>query len=151
MKIRLATNEDARKCLDSVRDSLLWDAYFDEVSSLKMTHELIDKKQIYVAVNENDQCIGFMGIMHEACFGKFPYLAILSVSAEYRNSGIGRQLLDKFESIGFEEDDRLFVLCSDFNVKGRNFYKKNGYVECGKIEKLFKEGITEHLFVKYRK
>lgn len=150
IQIKLAKKSEAGECLDCVRDSLLWDAYFEEDSSLEMTTELIEKKQIYIAQNENGQIVGFMGIMPEGCFRKFPYLAILSISADYRNRGIGKILLDYYEEIGFEMENRLFVLCSDFNERGQAFYKNNGYVECGKIEDLYKEGIAEHLFVKYK-
>lgn len=149
VEIRLATPLDVYDCINCVKDSQLWDTYFND-DSVDLTLRFINKKQVYIARDEHNKTVGFMGLIPEGCFGKFPYLAILSVHAKYRGLGIGKQLLEKFESIGFEDCNRTFILCSDFNLKGHNFYKKNGYIECGKIDNLFKEGVAEHLFVKYQ-
>lgn len=149
MEIRKAVLEDTGACLECVKDSLLWDAYFDADTSITLIEDEIRKNRVHVAINGDNRCIGFMGIMVDGCFGKFSYLSILSVHEAYRNCGVGKELLHFFEHEGFEKENRVFVLCSDFNEKGQRFYKKNGYIECGKIPDLFKPGITEHLFVKY--
>ena len=150
MMIRKAKHEEAIECLECVKNSLLWNAYFEDESPLKLIDEDIQQNRITVAVNDEDRCIGFMSIAAAGCFHKFSYLSILSVHKEFRNRGVGKELLNHFENEGFEKEDKVFLLCSDFNVKARMFYKNNGYVECGQIPDLFKKGITEHLFVKYK-
>ncbi len=150
MIIRKATFEDAQGCVDCVRDSQLWDAYFNDEDSIGKIEEEIRKNRVTVAVSEDNQCIGFMSIIEDGCFGDFPYLALLSVHSQYRSSGIGKSLLAFYEKEGFEKAKRVFLLCSDFNKKGVLFYQNNGYEECGQISNLFKKGITEHLFVKYK-
>lgn len=150
IQISVAKPNDDKECLNCARESQLWDAYFDEVTSLEMIQKFIEKEQVYIAHDESNKCVGFMGLIKNGGFGKFPYLAILSVRAEYRSMGIGKKLLDRFEELGFQQDNRLLVLCSDFNIRGQNFYKMNGYIECGRIDDLFKKGIAEHLFVKYQ-
>jgi len=150
MIIRYGKIEDASSCLECVKNSQLWDAYFkDDPTTEKIEHEIL-KNRITVAVDSSGNCLGFMGIIDNGCFGTFPYLAILSVHSDHRNKGVGRLLLQHFEHIGFEKENRVFLLCSDFNDKGRMFYQKNGYVECGKIPDLYKKGISEYLFVKYK-
>ena len=61
-----------------------------------------------------------------------------------------KQLIHKFEEIGFQKADRVFILVSDFNIKAQTFYKGLGYKKVGKIPNLFKNGISEHLVVKYK-
>jgi ribosomal protein S18 acetylase RimI-like enzyme len=111
---------------------------------------MISKKQVYIATNKNDKCIGFMGVINNGCFDKFPYLATLAVRKRYRNKGIGEALVNKFETIGFEKADRVFILVSDFNKQAQKFYRNLGYKKVGNIPDLFKNGISENLWVKYR-
>ena len=150
INIKKARIKDALDCMNCVKKSLLWDAYFKDKPDPSSIKEAIRRKEIYVALNQNDKCIGFMGIVENGCFGNFQYLSILSVKKRYRNKEVGKLLLNKFEQMGFKKADRIFVLCSDFNVAAQKFYKRNDYFECGKIRDLFKKGISEHLFVKYK-
>jgi ribosomal protein S18 acetylase RimI-like enzyme len=150
MKIRKAKGEDALQCLECVKGPQLWDAYFKDDPSFEKIVEEIQKNRVAVYVDDQDRCIGFMGINEDGCFGKFPYLEILSVHEDYRSKGVGIELLQHFENVGFEKEDRVFLLCRDFNKRGRKFYQENGYTECGKISNLYKNGIAEYFFVKYR-
>ena len=150
-KIQIAKKGQARDCLLCVENSDLWDAYFKN----NPTHEaalekMISKKQVYVATNKNDKCIGFMGIINNGCFHKFTYLVTLAVKKNYRKKGIGEALVSKFETIGFKRADRVFILVSDFNKIAQKFYRKLGYKKVGNIPDLFKAGISENLLVKYR-
>lgn len=150
-KIQIAKNGQARDCLLCVENSDLWDAYFKN----NPTHEsalekMISKKQVYVVTNKNDQCIGFMGVINNGCFHKFSYLSILAVKKRFRNKGIGEALVNKFEDIGFNKADKVFILVSDFNKTAQKFYRKLGYKKVGNIPDLFKHGVSEDLLVKYR-
>jgi ribosomal protein S18 acetylase RimI-like enzyme len=150
-KIQIAKKGQARDCLLCVRNSDLWDAYFKANPSHESTlEEMISKKQVYVATNEKDNCIGFMGVINNGCFRKFSYLSILAVKKRYRNKGVGELLVNKFESIGFKRADIVFILVSDFNRKAQKFYRKLGYKKVGNIPNLFKLGVSENLLVKYK-
>ena len=152
INIQLAKKGQARECLLCVKDSDLWDEYFKANASLKfILEDMISEKQIYVASNKNDRCIGFMGIINNGCFRIFTYLAILAVKKKYRNKGIGKALLNKFEDIGFKREERVFILVSDFNQSAQKFYQKLGYKKVGNIPDLFKLGVSEDLLVKYKK
>ena len=138
-KIQIAKKGQSHDCLLCVINSDLWDAYFKNNPTLEaVLEEMISKKQIYVASNKNDKCIGFMGVINNGCFHKFSYLTILAVKKRYRNKGIGEALVNKFETIGFKRADRVFVLVSDFNKKAQKFYRKLGYKKVGNIPDLFK-------------
>jgi ribosomal protein S18 acetylase RimI-like enzyme len=150
-KIQIAKKGQARDCLNCVKNSDLWDAYFQNNPTHEATlEEMISKKQVYVATNKTNQCIGFMGVINNGCFQNFSYLATLAVIKRYRNKGIGKALVNKFESIGFKRADRVFILVSDFNNIANKFYGKLGYKKVGNIPDLYKAGISENLLVKYR-
>ena len=151
IKIQLAKKGQARDCLSCVKQSELWESYFkSNAAAVDDIEKMISKKQIYVALNQNNKCIGFMGIIHNGCFRKFSYLSIIAVWNGYRSKGVGKELLKKFEETGFKQADRVFLLVSDFNKKAQLLYRKLGYKNVGKIPDLFKRGISEHVMVKYK-
>jgi ribosomal protein S18 acetylase RimI-like enzyme len=151
IKIGFAKKGQASDCLSCVKNSDLWETYFKSNASAENDiEEMISKKQIYVALNQNDECIGFMGVIHNGCFHKFSYLSLIAVENGYRNKGIGKQLLKKFEKMGFKQANKVFLLVSDFNHKAQLLYKNIGYKEVGKIPDLFKKGVHEHVLVKCR-
>jgi ribosomal protein S18 acetylase RimI-like enzyme len=151
IKIQMAKKGHVKDCLACAKNSELWDAYYESnPSTMNDIKKAINKKQIYIALNKNDNSIGFMGIINNGCFSKFSYLSALAVKKRYRSKGIGKQLIQKFEEIGFRKADRVFILVSDFNKKAQTFYKRLGYKKVGKISDLFKSGISEHLLIKYK-
>jgi ribosomal protein S18 acetylase RimI-like enzyme len=151
INIQLAQKGQARECLLCVKDSDLWDEYFKTDSSHELIlEEMISEKQIYVVPNKAGRCIGFMGVINNGCFRIFSYLAILAVKREYRNKGIGKALVDKFEDIGFKREEKVFILVSDFNQSAQKFYQKLGYKRVGNIPDLYKIGVSENLLVKYK-
>ena len=151
IKIQFARKEQARDCLLCIKHSELWDTYFKSNTSAENNiKEMITKKQIYVALNKNDKCIGFMGVINNGCFRKFSYLSLIAVKKRYRGKGIGKELINKFEEIGFKKANRVFLLVSNFNKKAQLLYKKLDYKKVGKIPDLFKIGVSEHLLVKYK-
>jgi len=151
IKIHLAKKGQARDCLLCVKNSDLWNAYFKSNPAQEAAlEEMITKKQVYIASNKNGKCIGFIGVIENGCFCKFSYLSILSVKKRYRGKGIGKALVDKFEAIGFEKADRVFILVSDFNKAAQKFYRRFGYKKVGNIPDLYKVGVSEKLLVKYK-
>lgn len=129
----------------------MWDAYFKSNATAENDlEELIAEKQIHVALDKDDECIGIMGIVDKGCFHKFSYLSLIAVKEEYRGKGVGNKMLLKFEEIGFEKSDRVFLLVSDFNRRAQMFYQKWGYRQVGKVPDLFKAGIAECIMVKYK-
>ena len=52
---------------------------------------------IYVALDENEKCLGFIYYMTNGVFGSHPYLHIVAVKEGYRGCGIGKQLIKYFE------------------------------------------------------
>jgi ribosomal protein S18 acetylase RimI-like enzyme len=150
IKIQFAEKGQAPDCLSCVQHSELWETYFKSNAAAENDiEEMISQKQIHVALNHANECIGFMGVIQNGCFRKFSYLSIIAVTSEYRKKGVGRQLLKKFEEIGFEQADRVFLLVSDFNRKAQLLYSALGFQKVGEIPDLFKRGVAEYILIKY--
>ncbi len=72
IKIERAKRDQAHDCLLCIKHSVLWDTYFKSSTTAENDLKgMIAKKQIYVALNKNDTCIGFIGVLNNGCFRKF--------------------------------------------------------------------------------
>jgi ribosomal protein S18 acetylase RimI-like enzyme len=150
IRIQLANKNHVGDCLSCVKHSELWETYFQSNPAIENEiRKMIIGKQIYIALNKANQCIGFMGVIKNGCIRKFTYLSVIAVKREYRSKGIGKALIGKFEKIGFEKANKVFLLVSDFNNKAQSFYKTLGYKKVGEIPDMFKRGVSENILVKY--
>jgi ribosomal protein S18 acetylase RimI-like enzyme len=143
--------EHLKDCEEALQNSELGRRYFSrEYSAQKALQEGFAKDEIYVAVNSNNLCIGFLWFIAEGAFHAFPYLHIIAVKDEYRSQGIGKKLLKFFEDVCFEEVSKVFLVVADFNPDAKRLYESIGYTEIGPIPDLYRPGITEHLMMKTR-
>ncbi|MFZ5968343.1 MAG: GNAT family N-acetyltransferase [Bacillota bacterium] len=85
--------------------------------------------------------------MRNGAFHGFPYLHIIAIKEEFRNLGIGKELLDYFEKV-VAQSSKVFLVVADFNSKAKQLYEKCGYKEVGVIPNLYKSGVTEYLMMK---
>lgn len=137
-------------CHEALFNSELGQQYFQTSDRVnRALQEALSKEELYVAINNEGQCLGFLWPVLDGAFHIYPYLHILAIKEEYRGQGIGEQLMDYFENtISDYDNDKLFLVVADFNPKGKAFYEKLGYHEVAKIPGLYKEGVTEHLMMK---
>jgi ribosomal protein S18 acetylase RimI-like enzyme len=136
-------------CEEALLDSELGRKYFSqEGSARKAVEEGISKEELYVAVDENKNCVGFLWFMFNGIFHSFPYLHIIAVKSECRGYGIGKEMMQFFESICFKDYNKVFLVVADFNPEGKKFYEKDGYEQVGIIPSLYRDGITEFLMMK---
>ena len=140
-------------CEDALVNSQLGVRYFSkEGSARKKLEDGFAKEEIYVAIDDDDTCKGFIMFSLDGMFHSYPYLNIVAVKKESRNQGIGRILLKFFEQICFKDDyKKLFLVVADFNKEAKMLYERIGYIEVGAIPNLYREGITEHLMMKLKK
>jgi ribosomal protein S18 acetylase RimI-like enzyme len=136
-------------CKIALMNSELGRTYFaDEKKALNTITEGITKEEIFVALNDEDICIGFIWVILNGTFHSFPYLHIIAVKDEYRNLGIGKKLMEYFEKVVSEGCSKVFLVVADFNPKAKQLYQRIGYNEVGKLPNLYKNGITEYLMMK---
>lgn len=149
--IKLAKLENAQACLDCIRQSELWEAYFAErLSNLEMIENRIKQQKVHISINDESEIVGFMGISENGCFGRFHYLSILAVNSKYRGLGIGTKLINRFEELGFAKENKVFLLVSGFNTRAESLYKKLGYTKIGVVPDLFKTTVDEVFYYKPR-
>ncbi len=136
-------------CISALQKSELGRVHFSkENSAFKSVNEGISKGEIFVAINKEGLCLGFIWVVQNGAFHSFPYLHLIAVKEEYRNLGIGKKLLQYFEDTNAKENSKLFLVVADFNVGAKRLYEKVGYQEVCVIPDLYKKGIAEHLMMK---
>ncbi len=141
-----------RDCMQAVLDSLLGDYYFksaEEHLNEALMQGLV-KQEIFIAQNEEGQCIGFIWFTLDGAFYDFPYLHLVAVKKEFRGQGVGRKLLSFYEEKGFEKKSKIFLTVADFNRRAKDLYTSLGYEEIGTLPDFLKEGISEHIMMKTR-
>ena len=138
-------------CEEALVNSELGRRYFSQKGSAgKALEEGFAKEEIYIAIDNNGSCKGFIWFILDGIFHSFPYLHIIAVKEENRKCGIGKKLLKFFEDTCFKDYTKLFLVVADFNPDAKRLYEKNGYIQVGDIPNLYMEGITEHLMMKSR-
>ena len=138
-------------CEEALIISELGIKYFSQNGSARRALENgFVKKEIYVALDADNNCLGFLWFILNGIFHSFPYLHIIAIKQENRKHGIGKQLLKFFEDTCFIDYPKLFLVVADFNPSAQKLYESFGYIEVGTIPSLYREGITEHLMMKTR-
>lgn len=136
-------------CEDALVNSELGRRYFsNKGSAIKSLEEGFSKNEIYVAIDNNNNCMGFVWIIFDGIFHSFPYIHIIAVKSENRGQGIGKSLLRFVENLCFEKYSKLFLVVADFNPNAKKLYQNIGYFEIGEIPNLYRNGITECLMMK---
>lgn len=138
-------------CEDALVKSELGNRYFSTAGSARKSLESgFNKDEIYVAVDSNNKCMGFVWVITNGIFHSFPYIHIIAVKSEYRGQGIGKKLLKFVEDVYFKDYSKLFLVVADFNPDAKRLYENIGYTMIGDIPDLYRQGITECLMMKSR-
>ncbi|MGF7060655.1 GNAT family N-acetyltransferase [Brassicibacter mesophilus] len=148
LNIIKAEQEHLIDCKTALQNSDLGRIYFpQENKTIQAINEGITKQEIFVALINEGLCLGFLWYIQNGAFHSFPYLHIIAVKEEFRNLGIGKDLLSYFEMI-LAKSTKVFLVVADFNPKAKLLYQKVGYKEVGVIPNLYKGGVTEYLMMK---
>ena len=139
-------------CVEALVHSELAKVYYPtEESAESLLKEGIEKQEIYVALDERFECVGYIWFALSKMFYNFPYVRQIAVRKEFRKQGIGKKLLSFVEEIAFKDWPKLFLTVSDFNKRAKKLYQEIGFEEVGFVPDLFKDGVAEHVMVKVRK
>lgn len=136
-------------CEDALVNSELGKRYFpSEGSARKLLEEGFNKDDIFVAIDNDGNCKGFVWVALNGMFHLYPYIHIIAVKSENRSQGIGRILLKFVEDKYFEKYSKLFLVVADFNLDAKSLYERLGYNTIGDIPNLYRQGITETLMMR---
>ena len=139
-------------CVEALVHSELAKVYYPtkEIAESLLTKG-IEKQEIYVALDERFECVGYIWFALSKMFYKFPYVCQIAVRKEARGQGVGKKLLSYVEEIAFKDWPKLFITVSDFNKRAKKLYEEIGFEEVGFVPDLFKDGVAEHVMVKVRR
>jgi ribosomal protein S18 acetylase RimI-like enzyme len=136
-------------CEEALLNSELGRRYFSEEGKARRAlEEGFSEDELYVATDNNNNCMGFVWVILDGIFHAHPYVHIIAVKSENRGQGIGKKLLKYIEDIYFEKYSKLFLVVSDFNPEAKKLYKDIGYIAIGDIPNLYRQGISECLMMK---
>lgn len=151
MTIIPGTMQHHADCKHALLHSEIGDRYFAVPERAdRFLEEGLRKNEIFVALNENEDCLGYIWFALQGTFYSFPYVRNLIVKEGYRGLGVGRALLDFFHTQGFAKASCVFLTVSDFNQRAKQFYEANGYVEVGLLPDLILPGVSERIMMKKR-
>jgi ribosomal protein S18 acetylase RimI-like enzyme len=152
LAFRPAAAKDLKPCLSILMDSILGEEYFTEDTAREVLGEGITKKQVHVAV-QDDEIVGFFRLALDGVFLVFAYINLLAVKSGLRGQGIGGKLLKEAERLiradpGYPFIKKSFLLCGKINRKAKKFYEQHGYKNVSTLNDLFDKGDTEFLMMK---
>ena len=152
MNVRKASGHDVIKIVQIIFYTELGLLYFgDDMMKLERAIKAgIEKNEIYVSVNLQNECLGIIQVSKEGVFEKYPYIHFLAVDENERGKGIGTELLRYFEDVMHEKTSKLFLLVGKWNEAAHRLYERTGYRDCCEFDGFYKHGVTEILMIKER-
>ena len=151
--IKEAEEKHVVHCVNILQNTMLGTVYF---SDYKKTADLLlhalAQRGLFVALKDQEECLGFMYFMPKGVFGSYPYLHLIAVEEKYRNLGIGKQLIKYFEeNFSGYSSTKYFLTVDDFNPQARKLYESLGYQCVGELKDFYKDGITSYIMMKATK
>ena len=152
--MNIAINEAEEKhviaCVNILQNTEIGTIHFsDYKKTVDLLLHALEQRELFVALNDNEDCLGFVYFMPRGVFGSYPYLHIIAVKEEYRDLGIGKQLIKYFEENSSDySSTKYFLTVDDFNPQSRKLYESLGYQCVGELKDFYKNGITSYIMMK---
>ena len=90
--------------------------------------EKIRNKQGYVLVDEGK----IVGVLRYNLFwDNTPFCTLLFIDEKFRGQGLGRLLMDRWESDMKSQDYGMVMTSTQVDEEAQHFYRKLGYKDCG--------------------
>jgi len=141
---KLSGRNEARACAQIMAASEPWitlQRNYNE--SLKIVTN--PWREVYVALAKSE-VIGFIILQLEGTFTG--YIQTIAIKEEWRNRGIGSQLLAFAERKIFSRKPNVFLCVSSFNKKAQKLYRRLGYQKVGVLRNFIVNGHDEILLRK---
>jgi ribosomal protein S18 acetylase RimI-like enzyme len=141
---RLQHDDEVSQCARLMADSEPWitlQRNYEE--SLRILRN--PSKEVYVAVIKT-KVAGFIILDMNGSFKG--YIQTLAVKPEWRNQGIGSQLIRFAEERIFRDAPNVFMCVSSFNQEAQRLYIRLGYERIGELKDYIISGHSEILLRK---
>jgi len=102
----------------------------DEFKKDHYEHTKLNRKQYAYSVRHKGEIIA---AGRGSCFGTDCNISEIIIAEEYRNKGLGKEILDRIEALG-KKSGCTRMLVDTYEYQAPNFYLNNGFTEKGRIE-----------------
>jgi ribosomal-protein-alanine N-acetyltransferase len=142
--VKLENVDQARECAQLMSTSEPW-------ITLRRDYDLCLRmltdpaREVYVALLKG-QLVGFIMLIMRGAFVGF--IQTVAVKPEWRNQGIGTELMQFAEKRVFKDMANVFMCVSSFNDKAQELYKRLGYQTIGELKDFIVPGHSEILLRK---
>ena len=144
-------SDNLEECYKILMNSELSKIYFSNKDPRKMISRGLENEDIFVVLNDEKKCIGFILFEIDGTFGKYPYLHMIVIDKDFQGKGIGKALISYFENVIAASYDKVFLMVGDFNKRAKKLYEKLNYEVIGTFPDFYIDGINEYLMMKYNK
>lgn len=141
---RLETTHEIEICAQVMANSEPWITLGRDYKASIETLS-VPSKEVYLAMVK-EEIAGFTILNMQGGF--IGYVQTLCVASEWRNKGIGSQLMAFAEQRIFKETPNVFICVSSFNPKALKFYQDLGYEVIGELKDYIVAGHSEILLRK---
>ena len=148
--IKAAEEKHVDVCVSILQNTEMGTVYFsNDEKTVDLLSGALARQELFVALNDHADCVGFMYYMPKGVFGSYPYLHLIAVKEEYRNLGVGKQMIKYFEeNSSAYSSTKCFLTVDDFNSRARQLYESIGYQCVGELKDFYRKGITSYLMMK---
>lgn len=98
--------------------------------------------------SKETETLAFAWCQEHGTFGHSPYLRLIAVRPGYQRKGIGHLLLQEAEAWARLSHSSFTLLVSDFNHSAQRFYRREGYLEVGRLPKFVLDDVDEIIYHK---
>ncbi len=135
----------ARETIGSGIGELYFGSDLDKL--VQILSALSEGEKVYVACVD-EAIVGYIWFGLRGVFRIHPYVHMHFVRTDMRGRGIGASLLDAFEKSAEPVSGKAFLAVAEFNYKAASLYERKGYRSVGCIPGLYREGVSENLYMK---
>lgn len=133
MKFEYASESDFQFILDN-----------DRHISKQLIKNKLKEKEIMIAKDRDSKVIGWL--RYNYFWDNTPFMNMLYLNENYRNKGIGKELVGFWENEMKSKGYELVMTSTLSNEQAQHFYRKLGYKDSGSL--LLDDGPLEIIFTK---
>ena len=155
MAFEIINPEDLSQCIDILFVPEIGQLYFPkrELLEAELKKSMLSDCVFVDKSMDGNTIQGVIWYQREGLFHTFPYLHMIAVHDDCKHKGVGSILMDYFEqdSLRYGKNKmrtKVFLLVNELNTNAQKFYLNRGYEEVGRLDSLFRKGVTEKLFMK---
>jgi ribosomal protein S18 acetylase RimI-like enzyme len=114
----------------------------------EVTLRAIPPEELAFVVEDEQGLAGYVQFRLGGTFAWAGYVRVLAVHPGRRGQGLGRKIMAFAEDMILARGANVFLLCSAFNQKAREFYQALGYREVGRLPDFLTAGTEEVIYRK---